>query len=65
MLKLLFNYYVVLKACWIVILFQVIGFSALVIMDQGKDILQALCFTETGLLRYHTWFALFGITWWS
>ena len=65
MLKLLFNYYVVLKTCWIVILFQVLGFAALIGMDQGKDILQALCFTETGLLRYHTWFALFGVTWWS
>lgn len=55
----------VLKACWIILLFQLIGFVSLVVMEQGKDILQALSFTGDSVLVYHTWFALLSVTWWS
>ncbi|PCJ67739.1 MAG: hypothetical protein COA58_00975 [Bacteroidetes bacterium] len=65
MIKQVFNYYIVLKSCWIILLFQVIGFVALVVMEQGKDILQALSFTAEGLIVYHTWFAILGVGWWS
>jgi hypothetical protein len=65
MLKQIFNYYMVLKACWIILLFQLLGFVSLVVMEQGKDILQALSFTTEGVLAYHTWFALISVTWWS
>lgn len=55
----------VLKSCWIILFFQFIGFVAIVVMEQGKDILQALSFTADGLLAYHTWFALFAAGWWG
>jgi len=55
----------VLKACWIILLFQLLGFVALVVMEQGKDILQALSFSGDSVLVYHTWFALLSATWWS
>lgn len=65
MIKQVFNYYVVLKSCWIILLFQLLGFVALIVMEQGKDILQALSFTSESPLRFHTWLALFGVVWWS
>jgi hypothetical protein len=65
MIKQVFNYYMVLKACWIILFFQLIGFVGLIVMEQGKDILQALSFTADGLVVYHTWFALFAVGWWS
>lgn len=65
MIKLLFNYYVVLKSCWIILFFQLIGYVGLVIMEQGKDILLSLSFSASGLALYHTWFALFAVLWWS
>lgn len=34
-------------------------------MEQGKDILQSLSFSASGILRYHTWFALVAVLWWS
>lgn len=65
MLKQIFNYYMVLKACWIILLFQLLGFVSLVVMEQGKDILQALSFTSDSILVYHTWFALLAVSWWG
>ncbi|MFT7230200.1 MAG: hypothetical protein ACI9GO_000664, partial [Bacteroidia bacterium] len=65
MIKQIFNYYSVLKSCWIVLLFQLLGVVALVVMEQGKDILQALSFTANYPLLVHTWLALFGVAWWS
>jgi len=65
MLRQLFNYYMVLKTCWLILLFQLIGFLGLVVMEQGKDILQALSFTGTGLIGYHTWFVLGAAMWWG
>lgn len=65
MLKQLFNYYVVLKSCWIILLFLAIGFFGLVVMEQGKDILQSLSFTAQNNLLWHTWFALFAVFWWG
>ena len=65
MLKLLFNYYVVLKSCWIILFFQLLGYVGLVVMEQGKDILLSLSFSASGVTLYHTWFALFAVLWWS
>lgn len=57
----------VLKACWIIVLFQLLGLVSLVAIEQGKDILQALSLTGDGDTRlvYHTWFAILAATWWS
>lgn len=55
----------VLKTCWLILLFQLLGVLGLLVMEQGKDILQALSFTGTGLLAWHTWFALFAVLWWG
>lgn len=65
MLRQLFNYYMVLKTCWLILLFKLIGVIGLLVMDQGKDILQALSFTGEGLVVYHTWFALLAALWWG
>ena len=65
MLKQFFNYYIVLKACWIILLFQLIGFLALVVLEQGKDILQAFSFFGEDLVVFHTWSVLFAACWWS
>jgi predicted acylesterase/phospholipase RssA len=64
-LRFIFNYYIVLKTCWIILVFQLIGFFGLVVMDQGKDILQSLSFSTSGIIKYHTWFALLAVLWWS
>ena len=65
MLRQLFNYYMVLKTCWLILLFQLIGFLGLVVMEQGRDILQALSFTNKGLIVYHTWFTIGATMWWG
>ncbi len=65
MIKQVFNYYIVLKSCWIILLFQLIGYFALVVMEQGKDILQALSFFGEDLIVFHTWFVLLATIWWS
>lgn len=54
MIKQVFNYYIALKSCWIILLFQLIGYFALVVMEQGKDILQALSFFGEDLIVFHT-----------
>ncbi len=65
MLKQIFNYYMVIKSCWIILLFQLIGFIALVVFEQGVDILRSLHFAENGIVRVHSWATLFAVLWWS
>ena len=65
MLRQLFNYYMVLKTCWLILLFQLLGIIGLLLMEQGKDILQALSFTGNGLVVWHTRFALIAAVWWG
>lgn len=65
MLKQVFNYYIVIRTCWIILLFQLIGFLALVVFEQGVDILRSLTFTEPGIERTHSWATLFAVLWWS
>ncbi|MBR9860878.1 patatin-like phospholipase family protein [bacterium] len=65
MLRLLFNYYIVLKNCWVILLFQLIGWIGLVVMEQGNDILRALSFTAEPPIRYHAWYSLIAVMWWS
>jgi predicted acylesterase/phospholipase RssA len=65
MLRLIFNYYVVLKSCWIILVFQLIGFVGLVVLEQGKDILQSLSFSGSDAVLWHTWFVLLAVLWWS
>ena len=65
MLRFIFNYYMVLKTCWIILAFQLVGFIGLVEMEQGADILQSLRLTGGDITVAHTWFAMFGLMWWS
>ncbi len=65
MLRRIFNYYIVLKSCWIILLFQLIGVVGLVVMEQGKDILLSLSFIGTSQVVSHTWFVLLALLWWS
>lgn len=63
--KLIFNYYIVLKACWAIVLFQVLGYFALVVFDQGQDIIQGLSLNGDGVVIRHTIFALISLFFWS
>ena len=63
--RLFFNYYLVLKSIWFVMLFLFIGFFALVGFDQGQDILKTLSFTTDPELIRHTWFVYFAVAWWA
>ena len=55
----------VLKSCWIILLFQLIGYLALVVFEQGNDILRSLSFSDPGVLRHHSWASLIAVLWWS
>jgi hypothetical protein len=63
MLRILFNYYMVLKTCWIVLLFQLIGYLAVVEFEQGRDIVASLDLIGPGART--GFFALIGVLWWS
>ena len=63
--RLFFNYYLVLKAIWFVMLFLFLGYFALVGFDQGQDILKTLSFTTDPELVRHTWFVFFAVAWWA
>ncbi len=63
--RLVFNYYLVLKSCWFVVLFLFLGFFSLVVFDQGQDILKALSFTGDSEIVRQTWFVYLSVAWWS
>jgi hypothetical protein len=63
--RLLFNYYLVLKACWFVILFLFIGYFSLVVFDQGQDLLETLSLTGSFEIIRQSWFVYFAVSWWS
>lgn len=48
-----------------ILLFQVIGYLALVDFDQGIDVLRTLSFSEAGISRVHAWTTFFAVLWWS
>ena len=61
----IFNYYLVLKTCWFVLLFLALGFFSLVVFDQGQDILKSLSLTGSSEIVRQTVFVLFAVSWWS
>ena len=63
--RLLFNYYLVFRSCWFVVLFLFIGFFALVIFDQGQDILKTLSLTGDATTIRQTWFVFLAVSWWA
>jgi hypothetical protein len=66
MLKRLFNYYVVLKTSWLILVFQLIGYFAFIGFQQGQDILRSISLTaDDPSLSRHAWFFLIGVLWWS
>lgn len=66
MLKRLFNYYVVVKTSWLILVFQLIGYLAFVGFQQGQDILRSVSLTaDDSDLNRHAWFFLLGVLWWS
>ena len=64
-IKQFFNYYIVLKACWSIVLFQVIGYFALVVFDQGQDIIRGLTLAGSGTAIRHTVAGFIALMFWS
>lgn len=65
-MRILFQYYIVLRSCWPVLLFQAIGIFALVFFAQGQDVLRELQLH----LKYpadfrHSVLAWIGALWWG
>lgn len=65
LVRLLFNYYLVFKACWAVVLFQVIGYFALLVFDQGLDVLQELDFSSDPVLSRKSFITWIAVSWWG
>jgi len=63
--KLVTNYYLVIKTCWVIVLFQVIGYAGLVMADQGQDILRSLNFGSSEMATRQAIFVLLACIWWS
>jgi hypothetical protein len=62
----IFNYYLVIRACWPIIFFQVIGWFALVSFAQGQDILKELTLnSDDPILMRHAWWMWLATCWWS
>ena len=55
----------VLRSCWIVLAFQLLGFFSLVIFEQGTDVLRTLSFSASGEIQQHSWFSFLAVGWWS
>lgn len=65
MLKLLYNYYMVLRACWLILAFQVIGYLALVEFEQARDIIGNLSVVGDPIKKIHFLFSSMALFWWS
>lgn len=63
--KLFFNYYIVLKVCWAIVMFQVLGYFALVVFDQGQDIIRGLTLVGSGVRVQHAITGMLGLIFWS
>lgn len=48
-----------------ILLFQVLGYLALVDFDQGIDVLRTLSFSVEGTPKVHAWTTFFAVLWWS
>jgi hypothetical protein len=63
--KIITNYYLVLKTCWVIVLFQILGYMGLVVADQGQDILRSLSLGEDLASSRHAIFVLMATGWWA
>jgi hypothetical protein len=63
--KILTNYYLVLKACWVIVLFQAIGYVGLVVADQGQDILRSLSLGSDYETSRQGIFVIIATSWWA
>lgn len=63
--KILTNYYLVLKTCWVIVLFQAIAYAGLVIADQGQDILRSLHIGVDASSTRQALFVFLATMWWA
>jgi hypothetical protein len=61
----IYNLYIVFKHNWVIILFHLIGFLALVKFEQGVDIVRSLSLSEPGIIRQQTVWVIIAVFWWS
>ncbi len=62
-----FNTYQILKTCWVVLLFNFIGYFMLAQLQQGQDVLRALGFSKYGNINNsrHTIMVCFMLVYWG
>lgn len=60
-----YNFYIVLKYNWVILLFHLIGFLALVKFEQGTDIVRMLSLKEPGIVQRQTIWLMIAVFWWS
>lgn len=65
-MKSLYNYYLVFRTCWLVLLFHCIGFFALVKFAQGQDILREMSLHQGdhNIIR-QSWLMWITAIWWG
>ena len=62
-----FNTYQIIKSCWVILLFNLIGFLMLALFQQGQDVLRALGFQSNGNLNngQHTIMLCITMLYWA
>ncbi|MCB9250961.1 MAG: patatin-like phospholipase family protein [Flavobacteriales bacterium] len=61
-----FNTYLIIKSCWVILLFNIIGFFMLAVFNQGQDVLRSLGFVSGEYQnRRHTLFLCIMLLHWS
>jgi hypothetical protein len=62
-----FNTYQIIKSCWVILLFNLIGFLMLALFQQGQDVLRALGFQSNGNLNngQHTIMLCITMVYWA
>jgi hypothetical protein len=65
-MRTVYNYYLVVKDCWIIIGFLILGYFALVLFAQGQDILKEMSLHKGSpdVIR-QSWLMFLAVGWWS
>lgn len=65
-MRTVYNYYLVVKDCWIIIGFLILGYFALVLFAQGQDILKEMSLHKgsADVIR-QSWLMFMAVGWWS
>lgn len=65
-MRILFQYYIVIRACWPILFFQALGVFSLVFFDQGQDVLRELQLNPNYPSDFrHSILAWVGSLWWG